>query len=50
MKLHNSIKSGIVITLKRVVRIVVLTAVALSPSNISANVKVSDAEGIAMTM
>lgn len=39
-----------VITLKIVVRMVVLTAVALSPSNISANVSVSDAEGMAITM
>lgn len=50
IKLQSSIKSGMVITLKIVVRMVVLTAVALSPSNISANVSVSDAEGMAITM
>ena len=48
--MHSSMRSGMVITLRNVVSSVVLTAVSRSPSNISANVSESEADGIAVTI
>ena len=50
INVHSSMRSGMVITLRNVVSSVVLTAVSRSPSNISANVSESEADGIAVTI